>query len=113
MRTQTTDLDCCRYSYYFLINFSKTVDEVYNLIRGLSPFPTAFTFLDDKKLKIFSAEKIYIIPDIPPRQFKTDHKKFIHFACADGYVSLKSLQLEGKKKMDVEDFLRGYHFQTN
>ncbi|MEO5943076.1 MAG: methionyl-tRNA formyltransferase [Ferruginibacter sp.] len=92
------------------INFSKSVDEIYNLIRGLSPFPAAFTFLEGKKLKIFKAEKIYTSPSIATGNFETDKKTLLQFACSDGFIKLLELQLEGKKKMNTEDFLRGYKF---
>jgi methionyl-tRNA formyltransferase len=95
------------------IDFSKTVEEVHNLIRGLSPFPGAFTMLEGKTLKIYKSEKE---PDRrydgfkPSDAYITDGKTFLKFACADGYILVKELQLEGKKKMTVEDFLRGYRF---
>lgn len=92
------------------IDFSKTVDEVYNLVRGLAPYPAAFTFLHDKKLKIYAAGKVYQTPRHESGAFHTDSKTFLHFACADGYLSVLELQLEGKKKMKLEDFLRGYRF---
>lgn len=90
------------------IKWEKSVDEVYNLIRGLSPYPTAFTFVKEKKLKIFNAQKE--ITDIKenPGELITDSKTYLKFACNNGYISLKELQLEGKKKMHVEDFLRGW-----
>lgn len=91
------------------IDWNKTVEEVYNLIRGLSPYPAAFTFLDGKKLKIFSAEKENSTPQTPG-VYETDKKTFLKFSCADGYISLKEIQLEGKRKMFIEDFLRGYRF---
>jgi methionyl-tRNA formyltransferase len=93
------------------IDFTKTADKVFNLIRGLSPYPTAFTFLQGKKLKVYKAEKVNKVPAIAPGDFETDGKKFLQFACADGYVSILDLQLEGKKSMGVEDFLRGYRFE--
>ncbi len=92
------------------INFSKTTGEVYNLIRGLAPYPTAFTFLKEKKLKIFSAKKIMQQPTEQAGEYVTDKKTFLHFTCADGYISVEEMQLEGKKKMEIKDFLRGYHF---
>ncbi len=92
------------------IDWNKPVSEVYNLIRGLAPYPTAFTFLNDKKLKIFKAEKIKADHTDPAGSIKTDKRSFVQFACPDGYISLLELQLEGKKKMDVASFLRGYHF---
>jgi methionyl-tRNA formyltransferase len=98
------------------IDWNNPVDEVYNLIRGLAPYPTAFTFLDDKKLKIYKASKETFVVDqtgtVRPSagEYKTDKKTSLQFACADGYINILELQLEGKKKMSIEDFLRGYRF---
>jgi methionyl-tRNA formyltransferase len=91
------------------IDFSKTVEEVHNLIRGLSPFPGAFTFLDGKMLKIYKAMRL---DGLQPSDalYETDGKTFLKFGCANGCIDVKELQLEGKKKMTVEDFLRGYRF---
>lgn len=93
------------------IDFNKPAKEVHNLIRGLSPFPGAYTFLNDKTLKIIRTEKEIVLPVIKPGEFTTDGKTFFKYACADGYIAVKELQLEGKKKMNIEDFLRGYRFQ--
>ncbi len=93
------------------IDFTKTVDAVHNLIRGLSPFPGAFTFLKGKTFKIFMSEKESSLPIDKAGTYKTDGKTFLKFACADGFVLVKELQLEGKKRMSVEDFLRGYRFE--
>jgi len=95
------------------IDWSKTAEEIHNLIRGLSPYPAAFTFLDEKKLKVFSAKKEINTPQVNPGLFDTDGKTFLRYACADGYIHLLELQLEGKKKMKIEDFLRGYRFERN
>jgi methionyl-tRNA formyltransferase len=90
------------------IKWGKSTDEIYNLIRGLSPHPAAFTFLNGKKIKIFLAEKeIAAIKDLPG-EIVSDHQSFLKFACNNGYISVKELQLEGKKKMNVENFLRGW-----
>jgi len=94
--------DTCR------IDWTRSTDSIYNLIRGLSPFPTAFTTLDDKLLKIFRAEKEHVTPTLAPGQPQTDKKTYLRFATADGYIRVTEMQLEGKKKMLVEDFLRGY-----
>ncbi len=92
------------------IDFTKPVDEVHNLIRGLSPFPGAYCFLNNKMVKIYLAEKKISFPSIPPGEVQTDGKTFLQFACTNGFISVIELQLEGKKKMLVEDFLRGYKF---
>ena len=92
------------------IGFSKTTAEVHNLIRGLSPFPGAFTTLNGKMLKIYKSEKEITPVKTSAGNFETDKKTFLKFACADGYILVKELQLEGKKRVNVEDFLRGYRF---
>lgn len=94
------------------IDFSKTVDEVNNLIRGLSPFPGAFTSLNGKTLKIYKSEKkTGATSGLSHGAISSDGKTFLQFACSDGAILVKELQLEGKKKMNVEDFLRGYRFE--
>ena len=90
------------------INWEKSIDDTYNLIRGLSPYPAAFTFLKEKKLKIFKSEKEVGNPHEKPGEFITDNKTFLKFACTNGYLYTKELQLEGKKKMTVEEFLKGW-----
>jgi methionyl-tRNA formyltransferase len=92
------------------IDWNKPVDEVYNLIRGLAPYPAAFTFLQEKKIKVYKSGKINKIPTGKPGSFETDHKTYLQFACSDGYISILELQLEGKKRIAIADFLRGYRF---
>ncbi|MCD8540242.1 MAG: methionyl-tRNA formyltransferase, partial [Leadbetterella sp.] len=82
-------------------------------VRGLSPYPAAWTTLNDKQLKIFEAA---VLPSLPPgleqvsAPFHTDHKKTLVAATGAGFLNLLSLQLEGKKRMTAEEFLRGYRF---
>lgn len=90
------------------IDWDKPVDEVYDLVRGLAPYPTAFTQLDGKTLKIFKARKEKTAPSVTPGEMQTDGKTYLRFACIDGYIYPEELQLEGKKRMSIEDFLRGY-----
>ena len=90
------------------IDWNKPVVEVHNLIRGLSPFPGAFTTLKGKTLKIYRSEKEPAQPSAAIGELLTDGKAYLKFACADGCVVAKELQLEGKKKMSVEEFLRGF-----
>lgn len=92
------------------IDWTKPVNEVYNLIRGLAPYPAAFSFLEGKKMKIYKAEMVQTIPVIAAGELETDKRTFIRFACTNGYISVKEIQLEGKKKMLIEDFLRGYRW---
>ncbi|GAI14124.1 unnamed protein product [marine sediment metagenome] len=93
------------------IDWSKTAEEVHNLIRGLSPYPGAFTHLQNKTLKIYRSEKEEEPTSMTPGEFETDKKSFLRFACADGFIQVKELQLEGKKRMTVNEFLRGYRFE--
>jgi methionyl-tRNA formyltransferase len=90
------------------IDWTKPTGEIYNLIRGLSPYPAAFTELDDKLLKIYRAAKDPTPPTLPPGQPDTDDRTYLRFAAPDGYIRLLELQLESKKRMKTEDFLRGY-----
>jgi len=92
------------------IDWKRTADEIHNLIRGLSPYPAAFTDLGDKTLKIFRSEKEHAPPTSRPGRWETDRKTYLKFACTDGYIHVKDVQLEGKKRMSIEDFLRGYRF---
>lgn len=89
------------------INWIQPVEKVYDFVRGLSPYPAAFTHVNDKVFKIFSAEKQLSEPAIYPGGFLTDNKTFLKFACSNGFISVKEVQLEGKKRMSVEEFLRG------
>ncbi len=90
------------------IDWNQPVSTVYNLIRGLSPSPGAFTYLDGKLLKIYHCEKDAGKPSIPPGDYTSDKKTYLEFACPDGWIKLKEIQLEGKKRMKTEEFLRGF-----
>jgi len=91
-----------------LIDWSKPVSDVYNHIRGLSPHPAAFTHLDGKTLKVYSAQYEHVQPEVEAGQYLSDGKSFLKFACPDGYISLETIQLEGKKRIGIAEFLRGY-----
>lgn len=93
------------------INWQQPLDKIHNLVRGLSPYPTAWTLLKGKNLKIFKAVKEHTTPAVAPGEVITDHKTYLKFAATDGYLVLQEIQLEGKKKMEIEAFLRGYRFE--
>jgi len=93
------------------IDWTKPVDEIHNLIRGLSPYPAAFTEIGDQTIKIFKSEKELAIPTSKPGRWESNGKTYLKFAAKDGYIHVKDVQLEGKKRMTVEDFLRGYRFK--
>ena len=95
-----------------LIDWNNSNESLYNKIRGLSPYPTAFTYLksksgDRKVLKIYFTEKINDKPAKKPGTIITDNKSYIHVSTADGLLILTDLQLEGKKRLAIKDFLNG------
>ena len=92
------------------INWNKNAENIFNLIRGLSPYPAAFTYLNDKMLKIFFGKKEIKTHHYSNGDFETDGKTFLKFACANGFIHCTDIQLQGKKRMLIEDFLRGYKF---
>lgn len=89
------------------IDWNKNTETVFNLIKGLSPYPTAFTTFLDKGLKIYEVEKELSKPNITPGDYLSDGKTFLKIATNDGFILLKEIQQEGKKRMLIEDFLRG------
>ena len=95
------------------IDWTDTTRHVFNLIRGLSPYPAAYTELTDGEsapvqLKVYAAEKMEWSGPETPGSLLTDGKSYLAVRTADGAVSLKSLQLAGKKRMDVGAFLLGF-----
>jgi len=89
------------------IDWNQPVGVIYNMIRGLSPYPTAFTRLNDKTLKVFRAEPEEKETGLAAGAFLSDGKSYLKFAAKDGFIKLTDLQYEGKKRMKVEEFLRG------
>ncbi|HMQ59173.1 MAG TPA: methionyl-tRNA formyltransferase [Flavilitoribacter sp.] len=95
------------------INFNQSARAVHNFIRGLSPFPGAWTVLDDLELKILRSRPVQEPHPYPSGRMVTDEKTYIKFAAADGFVEILELQLQGRKRMDAADFVRGYRFLSN
>lgn len=95
-----------------LIDFAKPITEIYNLIRGLSPYPGAYTFLNGSKFKIFEAGKHEINTEentfLKAGKLETDQKRFLHLYGSGGYIACKKVQLQGKRRMDIGEFLNGY-----
>jgi methionyl-tRNA formyltransferase len=94
------------------IDFAQPTDRVHNFIRGLSPYPGAWTRLDDLELKIFRSRKEMTPPAHPPGTLVTDQKKELKYATLDGYIQVLELQLQGRKRMDVVAFLNGYRIKA-
>ena len=96
-----------------LIDWNRSTESIYNLIRGLSPYPTAFTSIkrqDEEnalQLKIFFGEKLPFA-NLKPGQIESDGKTYLAIGTADGAISVTDLQIAGKKRMGVQDFLLGY-----
>ena len=118
------------------IDWNQPVKKVHDFIRGLSPYPVAWTILNDKTCRIYEARILELDSELPllslssqiteESEFQlpventgshsqttigiyiTDGKKYLHFQCADGILAIENLQLEGKKRMGIEEFLRGY-----
>lgn len=90
------------------IDWSKSCSSIYNLIRGLSPYPAAHSQLHGKGIKIFKASKEIIAHQFKAGNAFSDGRTYMKFACSDGYILLNEVQLEGKKRMFVDEFLRGY-----
>ncbi len=90
------------------INWNQPTEKVRNFIRGLSPYPTAWTRLGDKLCKVYLAHAVNDASAAAPGQYRTDGKSLLHFRTADGWLAIDELQLEGKKRMTAGEFLRGH-----
>jgi methionyl-tRNA formyltransferase len=74
----------------------------------LSPFPGAFTGFEGRLFKIYRSEVKQGAPSSAPGAYETDNKSWLRFAAADGYLYAKEIQAEGKKKMGIGEFLKGF-----
>ena len=94
------------------INWNNPVEQIDNFIRGLSPYPAAYCdFVSGKEscfTKIFSARKLMINHAVTPGTIESDGKKILRIAAANGYLDIKSLQIAGKKRLNTDEFLRGF-----
>jgi methionyl-tRNA formyltransferase len=94
------------------IDWNDSAASIHNLIRGLSPYPAAYTYLDNKILKVFRSSKEVTLHNLEHGTIKCDGKTFLKFACADGFIHVLDIQLEGKKRMTIAEFLRGYRLNS-
>ena len=96
------------------INWDQSTDKVYNFIRGLSPYPTAWTKMvkigskDIISMKIFLTGKISEEHNFLPGSIISDNKSYINIATKDGYINLTVIQIQGKKQMPVKELLNGF-----
>lgn len=104
--------DTCR------IDWHQPVKRVYDFVRGLAPYPAAWTELRQPDgsmvvVKIFETEKMLQPHELTPGCIRTDGKTYLHIAAADGFVSVRALQLPGKKRLKVDELLRGFRIDND
>ena len=103
------------------INWNQPMKKVYDFIRGLSPYPAAWSVFEDAKgkkqsVKIFSTsmvERVFTASELMPKpgEMLTDGKTYLHVMCQNGLLSINELQMAGKKRMPIADFLRGFEMK--
>lgn len=98
------------------IDWNRPVADIYNLIRGLAPYPCAWSdFVIEGKdpvgVKFYETSKVMEHHEMPAGSVSTDGKTYLRIAAADGWVEVKSLQLAGKKRMTIEEVLRGHSLE--
>ncbi|MCY7350463.1 MAG: methionyl-tRNA formyltransferase [Cytophagaceae bacterium] len=93
------------------INWNQPVARVRDFIRGLSPYPAAWTMWQGKTLKIFRANEAKDEEPAEIGSYRSDNRSYLHFRCAEGWLAVDELQLEGKRRMSIEEFLRGARVQ--
>jgi methionyl-tRNA formyltransferase len=89
------------------INWKLPFEKINNFVRGLNPYPAAWTTIDGKTCKIFNIVKAVVSYPKEEDLIITDHKSKIYMRCADGWAEIMELQIEGKKRMQTSDLLRG------
>lgn len=93
------------------IDWNKSAESIHNLVRGLSPYPAAWTTLDGKTCKIFKTKISSVhLHRKSIGEFETDGKNYLKFQTGDGVLKILELQLEGKKRLKIDELLRGYKF---
>lgn len=99
------------------IDWTQGTKRIYDFIRGLSPYPGAWTEFHVGEtvstLKLFETQKIFADHALEPGAFVTDGKSYLHIATSDGYLNVLSLQLAGKKRMGIADFMKGYRHSAD
>ena len=99
------------------IAWEQATKRIYDFIRGLSPYPAAWTEMvspqgEKVTVKIFESEKLYEPHTLLPGSIVTDSKKYLKVATTDGFISIRSLQLPAKKRLKIDEFLRGFHLNN-
>jgi methionyl-tRNA formyltransferase len=94
------------------LDFNTDALSNHNKVRGLSPYPTAWMLLQNKILKVFKSSVVENQEDAEPGSLRSDGKTFLRVKCTDHWLQLEDVQLEGKKRMPAEEFLRGFKLIT-
>jgi methionyl-tRNA formyltransferase len=99
------------------INWNNNANVIYNLVRGLSPYPAAFSTIQNngikQSIKIFKCEKEILEHSLTSGFAVCDGRETLKVSCGNGFIHLKEIQLEGKKRMKVDEFLRGYKLSND
>lgn len=99
------------------IDFSKDVKDVYNFIRGLSPYPAAYGILkqdgQEVNMRIYEVDYLREKPGKISGRIETDNKSELKIACENGWIIVKSLQIAGKKRMQTRELLNGFSFSED
>lgn len=93
------------------IDWQSPAAAIHDFVRGLSPYPAAWTTLNGMNCKIFAVsvvEKRMTNDSTEPGTYRTDQKTFLHFLAADAWIAVHELQLEGKRRMKIDELLRGF-----
>ena len=92
------------------IDWNQSTEVIHNFVRGLSPYPCAFTKLEGKRFKIYKASPNDCQHNVPVGSILTDNQSYLYVATQDGLLNIETLQMEGKRKMEIEELLNGYNF---
>jgi len=90
------------------IDWNNTTQNTDLFIRGLSPYPAAYTFLNDLQLKIYASETEIEDHNLKVGEYLTNNRSYLKFATKNGFIIVKELQLQDKKRMDIKAFLNGF-----
>jgi methionyl-tRNA formyltransferase len=93
------------------INWNNTLDEIHYLVRGLSPYPAAWTTLQNKNFKIYKTKKEAGSHIYTTGKMLSDGKTYLKVAVNGGFLHLTDIQIEGKKRMPATEFLKGYNVE--
>lgn len=94
------------------VNWDRPAADIRNFVRGLSPHPAAWTSLEGQLCKLYEVGVVNSGPESAavPGDYRTDHRTYLQFRAADAWVAVHDMQVEGKKRMKIDELLRGFRF---